>query len=174
MFRKCPSLGSKLTASEYKPKQKTAICTRGISKCGQCSYCPWVLEGTTFKLPNGETFKPTFQATCTTKGVIYLMLCNCGAFYVGKTIREFKKRMYDHIYYSQYAKMITPVSRHLGLYHRFDVSQVKFIVLDVIPEDPRGRNWDQRILQKETFWIERLGATSFPGINEMHSYKCFL
>lgn len=80
----------------------------------------------------------------------------------GKTIRQLKKRIYDHLYYSQYAKMLTPVSRHLGLYHEFDTSVVKFINLEVVPQDPCGGKWDKRILQRETLWIERLGVTRAP------------
>lgn len=44
--------------------------------------------------------------------------------------------------------MITPVSCHLDLYHGFDTSYVSVMVLEVIPQDPRGGNWDKKILQK--------------------------
>lgn len=67
--------------------------------------------------------------------------------------------------------MITAVSRHLDLYYKFDVSLISFIVLSVVPKDPRGGNWDKYILQKEIMWIERLGAMHAPGINEAHTYN---
>lgn len=70
--------------------------------------------------------------------------------------------------------MVTAVSRHLDLYHKFDVSLISFIVLTVVPKDPRGRDWDKVVCQKETMWIERLGATYPPGNNEAHTYKPFL
>lgn len=70
--------------------------------------------------------------------------------------------------------MITAVSRHLDLYHKFDVSLISFIVLAIVPKDPRGGEWDKHILQKETLWIEHLGAIYAPGINEFHTYKPFL
>lgn len=70
--------------------------------------------------------------------------------------------------------MVTSVSRHLDLYHRFDNSVISFIALAVIPKDPRGGDWDKQILQKETLWIERLDATHAPGINECQSYRFFL
>lgn len=41
-------------------------------------------------------------------------------------------------------------------------------------QDPRGGNWDKRILQKETLWIERLETTKSPGISEVLSYRPFL
>lgn len=70
--------------------------------------------------------------------------------------------------------MITPVILHLGLYHTFDTSHVRFITLNVIKRDPCGGNWDKKILQQETLWIEQLNATQSPDINEVLSYMPFL
>lgn len=159
VFQKSPSIGDKLTASHYRPKCRKDTLPKGTHPCGQCTYCPWIQTGTSLCLPNAERFGPRCYATCNTPGVIYLMKCRCGAFYVGKMICPLKKRFYDHICYSQSAKMLTPVSRHLGLYHRFDTTMIQFIVLEVVPQDPCGGNWDKRILQKETYWIERLEVT---------------
>lgn len=174
VFRKSPSIGDKLTASHYRPNHHVNTPLKGIYPCGQCTQCPWIQAGTSFHLPIGDKFSPGFYATRYTLGVIYLMMCKCRAFYVGKTIRPLKKRIYDHIYYSQSGKMLTPVSRHLGLYHRFNTGMIQFIVLEVIPQDPWGGNWDKCILQKETYWIERLEATRPPGINKVLSYRPFL
>lgn len=125
-------------------------------------------------LPNGEIYYPIFSATCRTQGVVYLMTCTCGVFYVGKTVRQLRQRINDHIYYSGNGKMLTPVSRHLNIYHRFDTSSIVFAVLAVVPKSPRSGEWERFILQKETLWIERLNATRAPGLNESHSYKPFL
>lgn len=70
--------------------------------------------------------------------------------------------------------MITPVSRHLDLYHRFNTKNAHFYVLEVVPQDPRGGDWNQHILQRESLWIERLNATLRPGLNEAQSDKPFL
>lgn len=89
-----------------------------------------------------------------------------GAFHVGKTIPQLKQRLNDHIYYSANGKMLTPVSRHLDLYHIFNTSFVTFLVLEVVPQDPRAGDWDRG---KETLWIERLNATYSLGINKVQS-----
>ena len=102
------------------------------------------------------------------------MTCQCQAFYVGKTIRKFKARIRDHVYYSDKGKMVTSVSRHLDLYHSFSNKVVSFIALAVIPKNDRGGNWDKLVLQRETLWIERLNALYAPGLNEAQSYKPFL
>lgn len=62
--------------------------------------------------------------------------------------------------------MLTPVSGHLGLYHKFNATLVSFIVLEAKPRNPRGGDWDKRILQKEKVWIEHCEVTRLPGIND--------
>lgn len=49
----------------------------------------------------------------------------------------------------------------------------KFAALDCVHQDPRGGNFDQRVLQKETQWIHSLQATIYPGLNDM-SFRPFL
>lgn len=65
-----------------------------------------------------------FHANCSTKGVIYLMVCASNAFYVGKTIRELYQRIGDHLYCSTNGKFTT-VGQHIGLHHIFDPEVVK-------------------------------------------------
>lgn len=61
------------------------------------------------------------------------------------------------------------------------IEQGKCIILQklrienrVTPPYPRGGNWDKRILQHETLWIERLDAMIPPGLNEVNSYRPFI
>lgn len=136
------SLQDKLTNSHSTPTPK--VQTNSI---GMCTFCSWVSTGYWFTLPNAELFFPWFKADCSTQGIVYPMTCHSGAFYVGKTIRQLRERLNNHIYYSSNGKMLTPVSRHLDPYHRFNTSLVTFLVLVVILQDPRGGDWDKRILQ---------------------------
>lgn len=96
------------------------------------------------------------------------MIFNCNTFYVGKTIREFRQQIGDHLYYSTNGKLTT-IGHHIGLHHKFDPHVVKLLVLEVVPQSLRGGDWDMAILQLETVWIERLNATIPPGLNEMLS-----
>lgn len=173
VFRRATSLKDRLTHSHYKIPISGPREHRGTFKCGNCPHCPWIQEGQQFLLPNGEMFFPKHSAHCSTRGVIYLMTCACSAFYVGKTIRELRQRLGDHLYASTNGKLTT-VGRHIGIHHRFNLDYIRFTILEVIPEDPRGGNWDRQILKRESLWIERLNALTPPGINEAHSYKYFL
>lgn len=170
VFRRTNSLRDKLVFSHYTAyKPYAPKLPLGTSRCGNCTFCPWVLPGHQVLLPNGEVYYPKFSTTCNRQGVIYLMTCRCGAFYVGKTARQLRQRINDHLYYSGNGKMLTPISRHLDFYHRFDTTSVSFTALAVVPKNPRGDEWGKFILQKETLWIERLNATRAPA-----PYKPFL
>lgn len=173
VFRRAKSLKDSLVRSQYASQGLSPRLPNGLFKCGHCTRCTWIGECTHFRLPNGSQFKYHFHAHCGTKGVIYLLNCQCGAYYVGKTFRELRQRIGDHVYDVTNGKLTT-IGRHVGLHHRYDASFISFQVLEAVRPDPRGGNWNQRLLQSETLWIERLEAYKFPGLNEAHSYKAFL
>lgn len=75
------------------------------------------------------------------KEVIYLLICDCNAFFVGKTIRELRQWIGNHLYYSTNRKLTT-IDCHIGLHHIFNTQVVKFLVLEVVPQD-LGDNWDR-------------------------------
>ena len=87
------------------------------------------------------------------------MTCQGHACYIGKTIGELGIRMRDHLYHSGGGKILTPVTKHIGLHHRFDNTVISFFLLEVIPPNPR--DWDNAILRVETYWIEKLSNKPF-------------
>lgn len=70
--------------------------------------------------------------------------------------------------------METPISRHVDLFHIFDLKVITFMALEHIPLDVQEGSNDQKLLQLESRWIHMLKATTFPGLNETLSYKPFL
>lgn len=86
VFRRACSLLDQLTSSHYTSDKPPRRGPNGTFRCGDCPRCPWVCKEKQLVLPNGDLFTPRTFADCGTRGVIYLMLCTCKAFYVGKTI----------------------------------------------------------------------------------------
>lgn len=70
--------------------------------------------------------------------------------------------------------METPISCHVGLYHGFRLDTITFMALEHMPTYIRGGSNDQKLLQLESHWIHLLKATTYPGLNEMLSFKPFL
>ena len=70
-----------------------------VKKCTdkRCMTCPSLIEGTSFTFKNGRTFTVMQNISCTTKNLVYAIICsNCGEFYVGETKTELRTRMTVH------------------------------------------------------------------------------
>lgn len=48
------------------------------------------------------------------QGVVYLMQCQCGAFYVGKTRKELGKRVEKHMHSMHIGNLQLPLGRHIA------------------------------------------------------------
>lgn len=143
-------------------------------RCGHCRACAWVREGISFVLPNG---KPYLLKQCVdgeTKGIVYLLTCDCATFYIGKTKRQLRQRMMDHIYDIEVGRLHRPLCRHVELKHSYNPEVISCRMLEHIPEPTRESEWDSVILQRESRWIFCLRAMEFPGLNESLSFKLFL
>ena len=92
--RQPKNLKRMLTAAKFNKNHNT-----GVKKCGdkRCKVCEILIEGNTFKFKNtAKEFEIRKKLTCTSKNVIYAMVCDsCGENYVGKT-QEFNKRIAKH------------------------------------------------------------------------------
>lgn len=174
-YRRTKSLGDYLIKSEFKEDRGDPCKHLGTFSCGGCGYCQFLWSGTKkIRLPNGTLFVPKHYANCRTMGVVYLLTCECGSFYVGKTIQEFWKRMYRHIHSMRKCDPDLPLGRHVTSIHAGSFPRIKFLVLDRVHPPQRGGDWDKRLMQIESRWIFYLGATSPPGLNDSLSFKPFL
>lgn len=173
-FKRLGSIRDRLVRSQYARSSRQQQDTPGIFRCGSCDYCHLLMEGPSLTLPDGRVHKIRHHISYLNKGIIYIILCQCGAFYIGKTIRSFWKRMKDHIYYATCGILNTAIGHHVAFKHRYDPHVFRFAALDRIYEDPRGGNFDQWVLQREIKWVYDLLATSFPGLNDVLSFRPFL
>lgn len=150
-YRRAMSLRDKLVQSEYinengRLKPRSVV---GSFPCGHCSYCPLIKKDKTFVLPNGNTFTPTQFVNCHTRGVVYLMECECGAYYVGKTRQKFWKRISQHVYSMQVGKPHLPIGRHVISIHNYRAPKVTFVALCRMHIPTIGGDWKKTLLQKE-------------------------
>lgn len=134
----------------------------GLWKCGKCRICPWIQEGKNITRPNGPQHTLRQNITCTSMGIIYLMTCICGCFYIRKTKRPFCKRIIDHLGDIKGGRVNRPVCQHIGTCHKFDPTVIKFQALQLVPMPPRGGNWDNIILRKEAKMDSKLEGYCIP------------
>lgn len=104
----------------------------GSFPCGHCAHCPLIRKEKVFTLPNGQVFKLKHFVNCQTPAVVYLMTCECGAFYVGKTRQRFWCRMSKHVYGMEIGNIHLPLGRHMVTQLHYKMAKMYFAALDWI------------------------------------------
>lgn len=174
-FRRATSIASELVRSEYRGEREVVHCKyRGTYMCGACGYCRYMDTSRSPILPNDQILEPRHFANCQTFGVIYLLKCECGCFYIGKTKLPFWKRAYRHIHSMQVCNPDLPLGRHTTLVHSGVFPKIKFLILDRNHPNLRGGDWNKSLLQLELRWIYNLKATRPPGLNDAVCFRPFL
>lgn len=125
-------------------------------------------------LPNGWTLTPKHFANCQTMGVVYLLRCGCGYYYIVKTIQKLWQRIYRHILAMQTNDPDLPLRRHVAQVHDGHFPKVRILVLGQVHSSSRGGDFNKLLLQRELRWISDLNTTLPPGLNEVFNFKPFL
>lgn len=111
-YRRALSVKDHLVTSEFKGETIKENCpAKGSFPCGHCSQCPLIKKEKSFSLPNGENFEPLHFVNCRTRGLDYVMFCECQALYIGKTRQEFSCRIAQYIYSMQIGNLHLPLGR---------------------------------------------------------------
>ena len=137
-----------------------------------CLTCPFIDETTEVRSSSNKLIYLKESLNCQTSGVIYMIRCrNCGVMYVGETCRTLHSRITGHRSDINTQKQ-TQIARHFneecpGLDH-FSV-----VPLEHVPrQDPNTLRVPASIrdlltlLQREQFWISKLGTMAPAGLNK--------
>lgn len=147
---------------------------KGTFRCGSCKACNYIRNKNSFKNPQtGVEYMSRAFANCKTKAVVYMAMCNCPLLYIGKTIREFRRRVLEHVGDIDHSRD-TPVALHMRTTHPRDLFVIPFWILEVIKKDERRGNVDHLLLQKEAAWIYRLKTMAPSGLNDQLSFCSFI
>ncbi|OCT99589.1 hypothetical protein XELAEV_18005372mg [Xenopus laevis] len=134
-FRRSRNLHDQLVHSHLSKNVKPTWLenrTKGCYKCGSCLACPFIERALIYQ----EHFM-----NCKTSGVIYVMTCKCGKRYVGKTKREFRRRILEHVGDVKHRRN-TSVARHINEFHNGSLEMLKFTAVDRI--EPTMRIGDRQ------------------------------
>ncbi|OCT75852.1 hypothetical protein XELAEV_18031039mg [Xenopus laevis] len=167
------TIGSKVSRSLVQKEDiqsNTFLGTKntGMYQCLNCTQCKHVIRGKTFVHPDtGESVQIRGYHTCLSQFVVYLIVCPCGKIYVGETVKKVK----SHI--SQHKSTIKPGNLALPCFrpfkeHGHTVDQLRFMVLETIPPLKRGGDGEQRLKQREVWWINKLNSLHPHGLNKVY------
>lgn len=145
VYRRGRNIGDFVVHSHYTPPpQEGTWLTRqvlGTYRCGGCKACQYIWKTkTTYNHRTGIEYQSRYFANCKTPGVVYLARCDCPLFYVGKTTRELRRRILEHIGDIQHSRD-TPITQHMRSVHQKAPFTISFWALEVIKADIRGGIW---------------------------------
>ncbi|OCT76157.1 hypothetical protein XELAEV_18031349mg [Xenopus laevis] len=139
--------------------------------------CNSIIKGNTVLHPTqGTPIKLRGYHTCLSKNVIYYLKCPRGKGYVEKTNRMANRmvrlRLNEHRSSIRNAHSRVTSVRQYWTECRYNVAQLRWQVLEEVKSE--YTNSDKKLLQRECFWIWKLGTLAPKGLNESWGLNCFL
>lgn len=131
--------------------------------CQGFSCCNNMVRGDKFTHPHsGKVFEIKHRYTCSS--MVYIINCPCGLIYVGETTMEVCKRILKHksIIRKGLADLLIPKHFSDKLH---TIGQLKFCVIDSIPDPRRGGDRQAMLRERELMWIHKLDCLSPRGLN---------
>lgn len=180
IYRKAANLATKLTSSAIdEPKTIKIPDLKGFFRCGRCfgckHTCPTERKSTTFKSNQTNlTYKWKDTITCNTTGVVYMLDCPCGLQYIGRTIRNLKTRIYEHVYNIKRGLETHSVSLHFKEAHNSDPKFLRFWGIDQVKPNWRGALKIRALSKLESKWIYSMQTLNPRGLNVEFDLNCFL
>ena len=137
-------------------------CKKTCTMCKQLETKSFAYSTRRTKTPINQP-PPNKYFNCQSRNVVYLITCkykNCGAQYVGYTMRQLRKRVEEHKLNHD-----SQIRRHCFVSHHF---KLKFQILTQAPDNET--NPELWLKQQEYYWICKLGTlTKFnpKGLNKL-------
>ena len=182
VFRGVPSLRDSLAPGVVDPPRNKPMFFQhiiGYHKCKKCAVCKInaIKERKTLSFVSNSTLQ-TFNIrsfiTCSMTHVVYLLTCPCGLQYIGRTVREFRIRVNEHIGNIRRGYRKHSVSRHYREVHGRDPSGTSFIAIDILRHHWRGGSKRIAISKLEMSWINCMKCLKPHGLNVDIEVNAFL
>ncbi len=104
--------------------------------------------------------------------MIYLIRYPCGLAYVVKILRQLRTRISEH-HSDRTRDMRSPRATHFKQVGH-NISVLQYIGIEKVIKPSRGGDYENKLLQRECFWIYKLNTLSLSGLNENFDIKPFL
>lgn len=137
--------------------------------------CRYLLKTRSFSDSEGKrTYQIQSFVNCSSNFVIYQLSCPCDKIYIGKTKREFCRRMGEHLTSITKEDEESPVAIHFRDKHGASTNGFKCMVIYKLQLSDRTGDRDKILLQKEAKCIFLLNSMSRKGLNNDLSLHSFL
>lgn len=149
---------------------------KGYFPCNNCRICRESKTKKTNKFKSnvtGKEYEIKNFISCHTKGVIYLLTCECGQQYVGRTIRTGCKRVGEHLTNIRKGFLDHSLSKHFSIQHHRNPKNLEIVLIEKYVPHWRGSNLKRTVSRREVFWIHELKCFQPNGHNiewDINSY----
>ncbi|OCT94589.1 hypothetical protein XELAEV_18012269mg [Xenopus laevis] len=152
------------------------LTTKGSYRCGvtRCGTCHYMRPSKHFKgRSNQRTYNINFYANWGTSNIIYLITCECGLQYVGKTTRPFRKHFSKHLSCVTRFDLSSAAAKHLIECHNNRLCITTQIIDRVITGIRKG-DTEIPLLRKEAFCSHKLNTIKPYGLNREWELSCYI
>ena len=183
IYRKAPSLRDSLAPGVIDPpvvaQLKLFDFLSGFYACGRCATCKHVKQHIkkrkSFCSNVTQLEYPIKQLiTCDTIGVVYMLECECGLQYVGRTSRALHVRVGEHISNIKRGIRSHSVSKHFRQCHQRNPKGLKFWGIEKVTKHWRGGHYIRQLSRRESYWIYETKVSSPAGLNVEFDLNCFI
>lgn len=111
---------------------------------------------------------------CDTVGVVYMLECDCGLQYIGRTSRPLHVKLAEHVNNIKKGLKTHNVSKHFKLFHQQNPKSVKFWGIERVTKHWRGGNFIRQLSKRESYWIHETRVLCPDGLNVDFDINCFI
>lgn len=122
----------------------------------------------------GDTYKINNFICCNTEGAVYALECSCGLQYIGRTKRQLRVWIKEHVKNILNGYDKHSVSKHFLLCHNKDPTHLKFWGIEPYIRHWRGGHNVRTLSQAESRWIFMLDTFAPRGLNIEFDLNYFL
>ena len=168
-YKRPPNLKELLIRAKLPPISRSlrpARIVKGCKPCNKpCAACPYVTHTKTIKSSvTGVIVHINAPVDCSTTWVIYIVTClkrGCKMQYVGKTEREFRTRVKEHVRYIETGNVSQATGQHF-CQRSHNITDFSIAILEKV-----NTNDTLYIEEREREWIRKFNC-KFRGINRSY------
>ena len=183
IYKKAPSLRDRLAPSVLNPPvvsdNRLFKFLGGFYACGRCVPCKnskvnLKKRKKCMASATNREYNIKQLITCDTIGVVYMLECDCGLQYIGRTSRPLHVRLAEHVNNIKQGKTTHNVSRHFKQFHHKNPKGLRFWGIEKVNRHWRGGNFIRQLSKKESYWIHETHVLIPDGLNVDFDINCFI
>ena len=181
IYRRASNIADRVVRKVLDPPSRPATFwdRDGFFACKKCRACkeasrPVGAVANFISTSNHKEFTIKEFITCNSDHVVYALQCPCGLIYIGRTKRQMKIRIAEHVVNILNGYKDHNVSLHFKLFHSKDPRGLKFWGIDHLKPEWRGSNLVRDLSKRETQWIFSVDTLSPRGLNVDLDINCFI